>query len=161
MLFERHMRLLLLATLLLSSLSVSADQVLDLGSYFLSVKMRGTSVVYIHDVYDSNHVARFALMKTVVPVTRDGYRGEEYSYAFGVKNASGTVAWTSLDEELYKNLRTKIESAKQETAIASWIRGCRIRAIISDHLELVSLLSLCGDSPAEDSTGTIEADSNR
>jgi hypothetical protein len=142
--------------LFISSLTASAAQVLDLGTYYLSVKQRGISIVYTHDVYDSNHVPRFALMKMVMPVKRDGRHEEDYSYAFGVKEDSGNVIWTALDENIYKNLRAKIEKAKQETAVQAWTHGCRIRAVISDRHELVGFFSLCDDSP-----GTIEADSNR
>jgi hypothetical protein len=149
------MRFLVFMALFFSSLTVSASQVLDLSSYYLSVKQRGTSIVYTHDVYDSDHVPRFALMKTVLPVKRDGHRGEDYAYAFGVKEVSGNVVWTALDENIYQNLRAKIEKAKQETAIQAWTHGCRIRAVISDRHELAGFFSLC-DGPTE----TIEADSN-
>jgi hypothetical protein len=157
------MRLLLFLTLFVTGFTASADQVLDLGSYFVSVRTRGTSIVYTHDVYDSDHVPRFALMKTVIPVKRDGRRGEDYSYAFGVKESSGNVVWTVLDEDMYKNLREKIEKTKLENAIRSWTHGCQVRAIIGDRYELVGFFSLCEDmnAPAGNSTGTIEADSKR
>lgn len=157
------MRFFVLLFLFASGLQVSADQVLDLGSYYLSVKTRGTSIVYTHDVYDSAHTPRFALMKTVVPFKRDGHRGEDYSYAFGIKDASGAVVWTALDEDLYKNLRAKIEKTRMETAILAWTRGCRIRAVIGDQYELVAFFSLCEDLnvPAGHATRTLEADSTR
>jgi hypothetical protein len=156
-----RMRVLVLMTVFICSLTCSAAEVLDLDSYFMSVKMRGTSILYIHDVYDSNRVPRFTLLKTVLPVFRDGRRGEDYTYAFGIKDAAGNVTWATLDESLYKNLRAKIERAKLETAARAWLRGCQIRAVIGDQSELVSFISLCEGIPADEPTGTIEADANR
>ena len=159
------MRILILMAMFWGSLSVQAGEVLDLGSYFPSVKRQGMATVYIHDVYDSNRISRFVLVKTAKPTKRDGKYGEELSYSFGARDASGNIVTSAaLDEDTYNSFRAKIEFAKMENSISHWTHGCMVRAVIGDKRNLINLVSLCGDEmkiPAENPAGTIEADAVR
>lgn len=155
------MRNLLLVCLILGSLSASADEVLDLVSYYMSVSARKSEIVYTHDIYDRNHVVRASLVKTVYP-GKFGPAHTEYSvYDLQFKDSAGNVTQSiSLDKSTYTKFRSKIERAKLETAYASWTSGCALRALVDNKRGYYGLLSMCDENPVEDSIGTLEADSD-